>query len=325
MGQISDWIRSNIFGSNDDDWWPDSWQESEFGQSVATGLDNWWKKTTGQAHLTSEYMHEEELANTAYQRAAKDMEAAGLSKFGGVNPASSPSPKSGNGLLSTMMAATQLKGAMLDNKKTSYDFKKAKEWGVPTSAVGDFAKYDALSKFLFGKPLHDIVGEDGLIGLIRGLFPSSDQGGDLVDSVTGSVATDAVQSILKSDVDDGSGFLEPVNYLGENKSLENVLVPKTAFIASPEAIEGLKVSLGDKLHYSPINVMRSVNPNYQSDMVHDVDMAAKQMLNDDMLIDDNINRFSEIIAKHYGYDMIDVRKLFDDWLSENKGEVIYRW
>lgn len=135
------------------DWWNDNIYEpaSEIFNSIGTGIKNWWYKNTGQSHLTSEYQYEKQLADTAYQRAAQDMAAAGLSKFGGVTPASSPSPKSGQGLLATAMAGQQLKSQILSNKTDKWNLKKAKEWGVPTSAVGDFAKYDAVSKFLFGK------------------------------------------------------------------------------------------------------------------------------------------------------------------------------
>lgn len=141
-----------------------------FFQGIGNGLQNWWYKSTGQSHLTSEYQHEEELANTSYQRAAADMEAAGLSKFYGISGASSPSPQSGSGLLATAMALQNLKAGSLAIDEQSYNLKKAKAWGVPTSSVDQFAKYDALAKVLFGKPLTDFSDDGGLLSYLQKFF-----------------------------------------------------------------------------------------------------------------------------------------------------------
>lgn len=144
----------------------------EFGHEFSNAVENWVYKNTGQAHKTDEYIHEEELANSAYQRAAKDMQLAGLSKYGGLSGASSPSPSPGSGLLSTAIALQNLKSQKLAFDESRYNFNKAKEWGVPTNSVDQFAKYDALCKVLFGKPLTDYLDENegGLIGMLQKLI-----------------------------------------------------------------------------------------------------------------------------------------------------------
>lgn len=133
------------------------------------GIKNWWYANTGRAYLTDDAKHAEEREDTAYQRGAADMEAAGLSKYAGVTPAESSSYASqGPGLLSSAMALQNLRSASISNREAAYNFDKAQEWGVPTTSVDQVAKYDALAKVLFGKSIHDIVGEGGLFGALFG-------------------------------------------------------------------------------------------------------------------------------------------------------------
>lgn len=161
-------------------------------QQLTHGLENWWYKNTGQSHLTDEYKHEEELSNTAIQREAADRQAAGLSKYGGVGGASSPSPSGGSGLLATALAAQQLMAGALALDEQRYNLKKAKSWGVPTTATDQFAQYSALSKLLFGKDVPDLVGDGGLVQKIGDMFSgfgSNFFGAGLTDLFSGSAKT----------------------------------------------------------------------------------------------------------------------------------------
>lgn len=137
---------------------------------LVSAAKNWMYGITGQTEKTSAYQKQMEREDSAYQRSASDMSLAGLSKFGGVSPASADS-YGGSEMkgLSYLSALAQIKNMNIENDVAEYNFDKAKEWGVPTSAVGDFAKYDALSKVLFGKSINSIVGDNGVFGLL-GLF-----------------------------------------------------------------------------------------------------------------------------------------------------------
>lgn len=81
----------------------------ELGQ----GLKNLWYSWTGQTEKTSAYKAMMEREDTAYQRAASDMEAAGLSKYGGFSQSSSTSPQPSSDPLTKSL---QLASAMLDLK-----------------------------------------------------------------------------------------------------------------------------------------------------------------------------------------------------------------
>lgn len=159
---------------------------------IGTGIKNWWYSQTGRSYLTDDYQHEEQLANTSYQRAVEDMEKAGLSKFYGVSGASSPSTNPGSGLLSTALALQQLKAGKVAIDEQSWNLDKAKDWGVPTTAVDQFAKWDALAKLLFGGSVDDITDGGGLITKLYNLITGG-------SPVSGSAATDAAQSVLSTE------------------------------------------------------------------------------------------------------------------------------
>lgn len=84
-----------------------------FLSEVGQGLKNAWYNWTGQTEKTSAYQAMIEREDTAYQRAAEDMEKAGLSKFGGITQASSTSPDSSS---DPITKSIQLASAILDLK-----------------------------------------------------------------------------------------------------------------------------------------------------------------------------------------------------------------
>lgn len=64
-----------------------------FLDDLGAGFRNVWYNLTGQTEKTSAFKAAMEREDTAYQRAAADMEAAGLSKYQGVSAASSSGPE----------------------------------------------------------------------------------------------------------------------------------------------------------------------------------------------------------------------------------------
>lgn len=64
-----------------------------FVDDLVSGVKNAWYNLTGQTEKTSAFKAAMEREDTAYQRAAADMEAAGLSKYQGVSAASSSGPE----------------------------------------------------------------------------------------------------------------------------------------------------------------------------------------------------------------------------------------
>lgn len=295
---------------------------------ISIGLENWWHQNTGQAYLTPDYQHEEKLANTAYQRAAADMELAGLSKFGGVTPAGSPSPKSGNGLLATAMSLAQLRGQNLQNKENAYNFKKAKEWGVPTSAVGEFAKYDAAAKMLFGKSISDMVGDDGLIGMIKSFFAkgsNEDPGNpDEIPSSVAGAAIDAAQNVNQA----SWSPLQPVytSPLGlvQSDVFQPVPFELPKIFAEKDGFD-LKFEPFSKENFKEPSDYASFNKILGNDVLKDVDMVMRKMLNDNRLNTGSMMQVSVVISQHYGLPQQDVYQAMCNWIYENDGEIVARW
>lgn len=308
-------------------WWEENIYEPgrQVLNEIGTGLQNWWYKNTGQAHLTSEYQHEEELANTAYQRAAEDMQKAGLSKFGGVNPASSPSPKSGQGLLATALAGQQLKGQILSNKENSHNLKIAKKWNIPTSATGEVAKYDAISKFLFGKGIMDMVGDDGLMGLLKGFFSGSGKPGEPDVEPSGSVAgaaADAVQAVST----DSAPILEPVysSIFGDSDVFKPAPFELPTLIDNPYTKE-LDLVPFSETHFETPSTEANFAKILGGSVTKDVDVMMKKMLNDNMLSDDQMYRVASGMAKRYNVKVDDILVYMHAWIAANDGEVVARW
>lgn len=323
MGFLSDagnWIYDNVI-SPVGDWWNDT---------IQPGLENWWYKNTGQAHLTTEYQHEEELANSAYQRAAEDMQKAGLSKFGGVNPASSPSPKSGSGLLATAMAGAQLKGQLLSNKEERHNISIAKKWGIPTSATGEVAKYDAACKFLFGKSIMDMVGQDGLMGLIQSWLGkgSGDSGATPPgDPVAGSAAVDVLQHVNQ----DLSPIVEPVysSIFGDSNVYKPAPIDLPAVIAYEPNVgpnyEPLKFEPFSSEHFKKPSASETVSKALGADVKKDVNQLMVKMLNDNQLSDKNMDRVAYSLSIRYGYSKSDIVSYMQSWIDANNGDIVHRW
>lgn len=82
-----------------------------FFSGLGEGAKNWWYNFTGQTEKTSAYKAMIEREDTAYQRAAEDMANAGLSKYAGVNPASSSAPPQASDPVSKSI---QLVSALMD-------------------------------------------------------------------------------------------------------------------------------------------------------------------------------------------------------------------
>lgn len=298
-----------------------------FFSDLGTGIKNWWYKTTGQSHLTSEYQHEEELTNTAYQRAAEDMMLAGLSKFGGVNPASSPSPKSGNGLLATAMAAAQLNSQLLQNKEHRYNLKKAKEWGVPTSAVGDFAKWDALSTMLFGKSVKDFAGEGGFFNRILDFFGGLGNGSvDEPPTFNPDVGAtlDTMQNMMKD-----FAPLQPV-YVSPLGSVKSNVYKPIPLIIDPEQTQRFEkwkssVLKGEELPSTgspaptPLSLATSVlSKTLGNDVIKDVNNFMSKMSSDGVYDVDTIKRVANSLSKRYGKTEKDIYDYMMAWLSEHE-------
>lgn len=314
-------------------WFEDAgnWIYDNVLDPIGTGIENWWYKNTGQAHLTSEYQHEEMLANTAYQRAASDMEAAGLSKFGGVNPASSPSPKSGNGLLATAMAAAQLKSQLLDNKEHNYNLKKAKEWGVPTSAVGDFAKWDALSTMLFGKSVKDFAGEGGFFNRILDFFgglgngSGSDSGSDspIFEPDVGATL-DTMQHMMKDFAPLQPVYVSPLGSVKSNvyKPVPLVITPKDTLRFEnwkSSVLKGEELPSTGSPAPTPLSLATSVlSKTLGIDVVKDVNHFMSKMASDGVYDVDTIKRVANSLSMRYGKSEDDIYDYMMAWLSEHE-------
>lgn len=124
---------------------------------IGTGISNFWYGLTGQTEKTSAYQALMEREDSAYQRAAEDMKKAGLSKFGGVNPASSSSPAQSDPLAKAL-EIQQLRGVSLANKQASHDLKVSKGLGIRSSDKNALAPFVALYNMLFGpgKPFYGL-------------------------------------------------------------------------------------------------------------------------------------------------------------------------
>lgn len=315
------------------EWWDNTfyYPAQGFWDGLTEGITNWWYKNTGQAHLTSEYQHEEELANTAYQRASQDMQLAGLSKFGGVNPASSPSPKSGNGLLATAMAGAQLKSQLLQNKEHNYNLRKAKQWGVPTSAVGDFAKWDALSKVLFGKPLHEIIGEGGLMARLQDFFgdyfPGSESGsGDKspVFSPDVGATMDTIQNMAKDFAPLQPVFTSPLGSVKSNvyKPVPLVITPKDTLRFEKwksSVLKGEELPSTGSPAPTPLSLATSVlSKTLGTDVLKDVNHFMTKMSSDGVYDVDTIKRVANSLSKRYGKSEQDIYDYMMAWISEHE-------
>lgn len=177
----------------------------DFIDEVGTGLRNTWYKYTGQAHLTDEYKHEEELANTVNQRTALDMMAAGLSKYGmSSSSAGSPSASNGLTLMDAIGKAQQVKAQALSLKEQKYNFDVSKKLGIRTGDKNAFAPVLAIAKSLFGFDLDDIP-EEGLIPYVfnhisewlNKAFDNSDGNGSTAGAVLDAGAS-AIQDVSKA-------------------------------------------------------------------------------------------------------------------------------
>lgn len=107
---------------------------SNLFDEIGTGLKNAWYTFTGQTEKTSAYKAMMEREDTAYQRAAADMAASGLSKYAGVNPASSSAPPQASDPVSKSI---QLASALLDLKGQSIANQKSEAEVAHTNASTD--------------------------------------------------------------------------------------------------------------------------------------------------------------------------------------------
>lgn len=314
-------------------WFEDAgnWIYDNVIDPVNTGLENWWYKNTGQAHLTSEYQYEQKLADSAYQRAAADMMAAGLSKFGGVNPASSPSPKSGNGLLATAIAGAQLKGQLISNSEQSHNLKIAKRWGVPTSAVNDFAKYDAVCKLLFGKSVGELTGEGGLLnrladyfGFDLGSFFGSGSGSEFLPTSEPDVGAiiDTAQNVATE-----FAPLQPVYKSIVGKSNVFKPVPLVIDADNEKFFQKWKsaVQSGDELPGtgSPAPTTLSLATSVLSktlgnDVIKDVGYFMSKMASDHVYDTDTIKRVAHTLSLRYRKSEQDIYDYMMAWINEHE-------
>lgn len=295
---------------------------NDLGDELWTAGKNWWYTVTGQTHKTDAYQYELGLADTAYQRAAADMEAAGLSKFGGVSPAGTPSTKNGSDLLSTAISMQQLKQAKLDFKQQNYDFKKAKKWGVPTSAVGEFAKYDAACKMIFGKSLSEMVGDDGLVGMIKDWIKGKDGSPVPPDPVPTSAAGAAIDALQHVN-GDAAPVIEPVYSEPVFGIKSDVYKPAPMELPSIFYDEGFTShKFSEENFRKPDNISPVL---LGGDAEKDMDELMTKMFNDGQLKDSNIERICMSVSDRYNMDYEKVADYARYWIQEHEGEIIYRW
>lgn len=94
-------------------------EHTDYGDSIVQGLKNVWYTATGQTEKTSAYQAQMAREDSAYQRLAQDMQAAGLSKFN----IGSGSPQTGSYGSGAPQMLTML-GALADIKKVSAESRK---------------------------------------------------------------------------------------------------------------------------------------------------------------------------------------------------------
>lgn len=163
MGAVYDWL-SDIGDSFDEgaNWIANTWERNVynpyrnimFGENndtdgFGTGLQNAWYTMTGETEKTSAYKALMEREDTAYQRAAKDMMNAGLSKFGGVGQASSTAPANSDPIAKAY-EMQQLRGVSLANKQAQHDLDISKSLGIRSGDKNILAGFNAIWSLLFG-------------------------------------------------------------------------------------------------------------------------------------------------------------------------------
>lgn len=111
-----------------------SFDVTPFFNELGNGIKNWWYGFTGQTEKTSAYQAMMEREDTAYQRAAEDMAKAGLSKYAGVNPASSSAPPQASDPVSKSI---QLASALMDlrGQKAAIDKSEAETGYINAGTV----------------------------------------------------------------------------------------------------------------------------------------------------------------------------------------------
>ncbi|QCS36335.1 minor capsid protein [Capybara microvirus Cap3_SP_188] len=93
---------------------------------LPNGVENVYNVLSGQSHLTDAYQAQMLREDTAYQRAAQDMQAAGLSKFGGVSQAASSSSASYGQNKNLLSEGMTFISGLLSMEKAQADIDKTK-------------------------------------------------------------------------------------------------------------------------------------------------------------------------------------------------------
>lgn len=156
-------------------WWESNIYEpvSEVANNLGDGIRNFWYNLTGQTEKTSAYQALMEREDSAYQRAAEDMKKAGLSKFGGVNPASSTSAPHTDPIAKSAELA-QLRGFKLANKQAEHDLYISKKYGIRSSDKNVLAPLESVYNLIFGEKGILPGADEKLLAWLKGiLFPDN--------------------------------------------------------------------------------------------------------------------------------------------------------
>lgn len=284
---------------------------------IGTGIENFWYGLTGQTEKTSAYKALMEREDSAYQRAAEDLMKAGLSKFGGVNPASSSSPAQSDPLAKAL-EIQQLRGVSLANKQASHDLKVSKGLGIRSSDKNALAPFVALYNMLFGpgKPFYGLDDKavawlkDRLSGLFGDRGSSSNPPSD-ASSVPSSVYQNFVPftidrlptgSELGAYQDKLSAMSVPLETL---KSLRGKEAEQWV---SDFLVEEADKGVGKAGNYSslPESLTSQVSKSYSDDLAHFSAELRGSSYSDNSTV---IGRLASILA---GKHKMDYNKVYDD-------------
>lgn len=185
----------------------EKWISTVFWPEFKEGVKNWWYMNTGRSYLTPDAQHKEQREDTSIQRGAEDMEAAGLSKYGGVSGAESSGGSNGLTMLDAIQQMQNIKMNTLQLKEARYNYKLSRQLGIRTGDSNELAKAASIVKLLLGYDIGDVSGGHGLLGM---LFPKL-FGGSGNGALTGA-ATDALGAAASSPVVTPYGLGIPDSY-----------------------------------------------------------------------------------------------------------------
>lgn len=288
---------------------------TDFLNDAWTGAKNAWYNLTGQPEKTSTYKHFEEREDSAYQRAAADMSAAGLSKYQGVSPAGSSSAGQSDPVAKAM-ETQQLKSMKIANAEAEHDLDIAKQLGIRSGDTNYAAKWAELGNVLFG---FDPTKVDG--GLIPWVF------GNLKKFLTGLDPSDPEPDSSGEPSEDpySDGQAEWSKELqydmspvlpGASYDTWKAIGADLSKLRTPDQIEDFvsgiiksadSKGIGKTANYSTLPDDKTLGVKGYS-FEDDVEHFISEMIANGVDDDAGIYRIAEFIAKKYNKDVNDVFK-----------------